>query len=333
MKMLNQRADRLADKGRDLGTPSRLALTRFQDRAKMVAITQRMAVRLVDARDHLDDIAPEACNSNVEAGAIHETQSKRCYRPMLRHQTKDGRIKNKRCKSQLSLCDPTIETIWRRRGCDNETTLDGQCFHANGFFHVYAKLRRPPHSWSAESLAAFRAYVEGRPTLAAGKPTEMAKFAEHTSWLTLAVDMQLATGISLLISSGQQKEQVFWLRRPERSRRCGGIFQFSWRTVRIFFLIEKAWDFAHVGFRAERGIQAVVLLDCPTPTALSLIDWGTCQRGTPSSIQAKLARWKLHVFAPPAPGSEGAGVPFLHEEMLRGTGFSGQLLRLRELWP
>ena len=93
---MNQRADRLADKGADLGAPTRLALTRFQDRAKMVAITQRMAVRLVDARDHLDDIAPEACNSNVEAGAIHETQSKRWYRPMLRHQTRDGRIKSKK---------------------------------------------------------------------------------------------------------------------------------------------------------------------------------------------------------------------------------------------
>ena len=70
---MNQRADRLAA---DLGAPSRLALTRFQDRAKLVAIAQRMAVRLVDARDRLDDVAPEACNPNVEAGAIQETQSK-----------------------------------------------------------------------------------------------------------------------------------------------------------------------------------------------------------------------------------------------------------------
>ena len=34
---MNQRADRLADRGADLGAPSRLALTRFQDRAKLVA--------------------------------------------------------------------------------------------------------------------------------------------------------------------------------------------------------------------------------------------------------------------------------------------------------
>ena len=87
---MNQRADRLADRGADLGAPSRLALTRFQDRAKLVAVAQRMAVRLVDARDHLDDVAQEACNPDVEAGVIQERQSKQRYRPMLRHQTYQG---------------------------------------------------------------------------------------------------------------------------------------------------------------------------------------------------------------------------------------------------
>ena len=90
---MNQRADRLADKGADLGAPSRLALTRFQDNAKLVVAVQRMAVRLVDARDHLEEIAPEARNSNMEAGAVQDLQSKQWYRPMLRHQMSDGRIK------------------------------------------------------------------------------------------------------------------------------------------------------------------------------------------------------------------------------------------------
>ena len=40
-------------------------------------------------------------------------------------------------------------------------------------------------------------------------------------------------------------------------------------------------------------------LECPNPTALSLIDWGMCQRGTPSSIQGKLNKWKLYEFSPP----------------------------------
>ena len=29
-------------------------------------------------------------------------------------------------------------------------------------------------------------------------------------------------------------------------------------------MTEKAWDLFHVGFRAERGIQATVPLECPT---------------------------------------------------------------------
>ena len=96
--------DELADRGADLGAPSRLALTRFQDRAKLEAVAQKMAVRLVDARDHLDDVATEACNPNVEAGMIQETQSKQWYRPMLRHQTKDGRVKSNEIAALDSAC-------------------------------------------------------------------------------------------------------------------------------------------------------------------------------------------------------------------------------------
>ena len=148
-----------------------------------------------------------------------------------------------------------------------------------------------PHSWSAESLAAFRANVEGRSRFAVGKPIELAEFAEHTWWLK---DMQLATGLSL-----QQKVAGLLVAQART-------FEKMWRYFSIFLeargeliVIENAWDLAHVGFRVERGIQAVVPLEGATPAALSLIDWGTCQRRAPSSIQAKLARWKLHVFARP----------------------------------
>ena len=68
-----------------------LALTRCQDQAQLVAVTQRMAVRLQDARNHLDDVAPEARNPNEVARAIQETQRQQWYRPMFRHQTKEGR--------------------------------------------------------------------------------------------------------------------------------------------------------------------------------------------------------------------------------------------------
>ena len=194
---MNQRADRLEDNGAEFGAPSRLALTRFQDRAKMVPITQRMAVRLVGARDHLDDIASQACNSNVEAGAIHETQSKRWYRPMLRNQTRDGRTKSKKMQISTQLVRPNdrddlAETLLRQRDHTGLALLP-----CKWIFPRLCEVKEAPHSWSAESLAVFRAKKEGRPTFAVGKPTEVAEFAAHTSWLTLAVDMQLVTGISL----------------------------------------------------------------------------------------------------------------------------------------
>lgn len=58
-------------------------------------------------------------------------------------------------------------------------------------------------------------------------------------------------------------------------------------------MTEKAWDLAHVHFRAERGIQAIVHLECRTPTALSLFNWGMCQRSTPSGIQSKLTQCEV----------------------------------------
>ena len=67
------------------------------------------------------------------------------------------------------------------------------------------EIEEAAHSWSTESMAAFTAYVQGRPMFAIGKPIELVEFAQHTSWLTLAVDMQLATGVSLPISGGQLK--------------------------------------------------------------------------------------------------------------------------------
>ena len=70
-----------------------------------------MAVRLVDARDHLEEIAPEACNSNMEAGAVQDMQSKQWYRPMLRHQTSD---RARKYRSRLSQCNPLTEILWKQ---------------------------------------------------------------------------------------------------------------------------------------------------------------------------------------------------------------------------
>lgn len=223
--------DELADRGADLGAPSRLALTRFQDRAKLEAVAQKMAVRLVDARDHLDDVATEACNPNVEPRVIQETQSKQWYRPMLRHQTKDGRFKSK--KMQLSTQpvqsndrDALSEAWLRQRDHTGRTPLPCKW----NFPHC-CEIEEAPHSWSTESLGAFRAYVEGRPMFAIGNSSELVEFAEHTSWLTLAADMQLATGVSLPISSGQQKGAGLLVAQSRTFEKCGDTCQISWRLV------------------------------------------------------------------------------------------------------
>ena len=167
---MNQRADRLADKGADLGAPALLALTRFQDDAKLVAVVQRMAVRLVDARDHLEQIAPEVCNSNMEAGEVQDMQSKQWYRPMLRHQTQE------KYRSRLIRCNPLTEMLWQKRGYDNETTQDEHHSHAKGTSHACVKLRRP------HTLGRRRAWQRSGPTL---KEDRSSRLANRLSWRSL----------------------------------------------------------------------------------------------------------------------------------------------------
>ena len=72
-------------------------------------------------------------------------------------------------------------------------------------------------------------------------------------------------------------------------------------------LTEKAWDLAHVGFRAERGIQAVVPLECPNPTVLSLIGWGMC-------YSSQIEHMEIVRICITSLGPESTGIPSLHEE-------------------
>ena len=87
------------------------------------------------------------------------------------------------------------------RGCESEITRTPLPCKWN--FPSLCEIEGAAQSWSTESLTVFTVFVEGRPLFAVGKPVELADFAEHTSWLTLAEDMQLATGVAVPISSGQ----------------------------------------------------------------------------------------------------------------------------------
>ena len=173
----------------------------------------------------------------------------------------------RKCRSRLSPVQPidrdALAEAWLRQRDHTER----EPLPCKWNFSRLCEIEKAPQSWSTKSLAAFRAYVEGRPIFTIGKPIESAEFAEQTSWLTLAVDMQLATGVSLPMSSGQQKGAGLLVAQART-------FEKMWRHCSIFLedsdgliLTEKAWDLAHVGFRAERGIQAVVPLECPNPTA------------------------------------------------------------------
>ena len=155
----------------------RLALPRFQDRAKLVAVAERMAVGHVDARDHLDDVAPAACNPNVEAGAIWETQSKKnSTHRSCATKRKTTVSRARRCSSRLSLCNPMIEMLWRRRGYGSGITLDEHYFHANGTFHIVVKLRRP------RILRRRRAWQPSEPTL---KGDRCSRSGNQLSWRSL----------------------------------------------------------------------------------------------------------------------------------------------------
>ena len=51
---------------------------------------------------------------------------------------------------------------------------------------------------------------------AIGKPIELAEFAENTSWLTMAVEMQWQQEFLSRSRVDSRKGQTFWLHRPER---------------------------------------------------------------------------------------------------------------------
>ena len=159
--------------------PSRLARTRFQARADLEAVAQKNArLALVDAsKITWMTLPPEACNPNVEAGAIQETQSKQWYRPMFRHQTKDGRVKIK--KMQLSTQpvqsndrDALAEAWATAAG----TTLDEHNFHASGTSRIVVKLRRH------RILGRRRAWQLSEPTL---KGDRCSRSETQLSWWSL----------------------------------------------------------------------------------------------------------------------------------------------------
>ena len=141
--------------------------------------------------------------------------------------------------------------------------------------------------------------------------------------------MQLATGVSLPISGGQQKGAGLLVAQARTFAKMWRYFTNCLETHDELPITEEAWDLAHVGFRAERGMQAIVPLECPTPTALSLLKWRISQRSTPSSIQSRLETSRV---CTPAFGPKGTGTPSVYEKHCK-TRPTRQPLRLRELWP
>ena len=148
-------------------------------------------------------------------------QSKQWDRLVLRHQTSDGRIKSKKILISTQPVqpidrDPLAEAWLRQRDHTGQAPLP-----CKWNFPRLCEIEKAPHSWSTKSLAAFRAHVEGRPIFTIGKPIELAELAEQTSWLALLSRSRLVN----------RKEQVFWSHRLERSKKCGGIARFSWKTA------------------------------------------------------------------------------------------------------
>ena len=85
---------------------------------------------------------------------------------------------------------------------------------------------------------------------AIGKPIEVVEFAEHTS----VAD----PGSGHVVGNRSFSPDLEWTAERSRPSGCTG---------------PKVRKKCGVGFRAERGSQAIVALECPTPTVLSLINW------------------------------------------------------------
>ena len=146
-----------------------------------------MAVRHVDAPDHLDDVAPAACNPNVEAGAIQETQSKKMVHTDLVPPNERRPYQGQEDAALDSAC--AIQ--WSRCSGGGVATAAGS--HWTNTTSMQMEFSTSLWNWGGPAF-----FVDG-------ELGELAEFAENTSWLTIAVEMQLATGVSLTISSAQQE--------------------------------------------------------------------------------------------------------------------------------
>ena len=81
---MNAEADRLAEQGAVEGRPPIKDLDEYRSRVRLVSSFQRMAVRIVEARDPLESIAPEA----------KETQSRSWFKTLTQRVRCDGKIKS-----------------------------------------------------------------------------------------------------------------------------------------------------------------------------------------------------------------------------------------------
>ena len=121
------------------------------------------------------------------------------------------------------------------------------------------------------------------------------KCAKYTSCLTMATDIQFATGVSLPIGKRQQKASGLLVAQALA-------FEPMWHHVKehceqkqVFEqrYTEQVWDLAHVGVRAMRRAMAIEKLEYPMLTSLAIIAWRPRQRGTASNVKAEFADWPL----------------------------------------
>ena len=111
---MNQRADRLADKGADLGAPYRLALTLFQDNAKFGGGCTKNGCQ---TRGRTRPLGRD-CSRSSQFKYGSPERSRICKANngtdlLLRHQRVTAASRIRKCRSRFSRCNP-LTGMWLR---------------------------------------------------------------------------------------------------------------------------------------------------------------------------------------------------------------------------
>ena len=153
-----------------------------------------------------------------------------------------------------------------------------------------------PQSWTEACFAGFAEPVQTKQIFEAEKHDEDRECAKYTSCLTMATDVQFATGVAPTgLVSGNRRHLVCWWRRLSPSNALWHHVKEHCEQRQVFeqSYTEQVWDLAHVGVRAMRRVMAIENLQYPMLTSLANIGWRPRQRGAASSVKAELADWSL----------------------------------------